>query len=235
MIQIAICDDNPYDLNQLKTLVSTIEPMNYTIHAFLDPNDCLQTIKNGMLYDCFILDMLMENENGISIAKQLRKTHQSQPILFVTATQDFAIQGYEVNAFRYYMKPLDETQFLTDFSNVLHQIDSKKHLFITISNSDGLTKIKLSDIYYIESDLRTLLIHTKNDHYSLTGKISELEESLKNYDFVRVHKSFLVNLQYVKNIFKDIITLDNQETVLLSKHRSKSTHEKLMNYIKENI
>lgn len=235
MIQIAICDDNQYDLKQLKLLISTIEPMNYTIHAFLNPVDCLISIDRGMTYDCFVLDMLMEQENGIYIAKQIRKTHPNQPILFVTATQEFAIQGYEVSAFRYYMKPLDETQFLLDFTNLLHQVDSKKHLFITISNNEGLTKIKLSDIYYIESNLRTLIIHTKTSNYTLTGKISEFEESLKEYDFVRVHKSFLVNLQYVKNIFKDIITLDNFDTVLLSKHRSKDTHEKLMKYIKENI
>ena len=143
--------------------------------------------------------------------------------------------GYEVNAARYYLKPLDEVCFLRDLKKILALAYAKNNDYMTISNASGLTRIRLSDIYYIESMLRTIQIHTKDKNYTMVGKISKFEESLRHQHFIRVHKSFLVNLRYVQNIFKDTITLDNGEQILLSKHRSKETHEQLVKYIQEHV
>lgn len=235
MIQIAICDDNALELKQIKSIVQRITFLEYEIHEFTDPNECLQEIKKGMIYDCFLLDILMNKDNGIDIAQELRKTHPDTPLIFITATPEFALAGYEVQAARYYLKPLDEGCFLKDLEKILTLAYAKNNDYITISNASGLTRIRLSDIYYIESMLRTIQIHTKDRNYTMVGKISKFEESLKHQHFIRVHKSFLVNLRYVQNIFKDTITLDNGEQILLSKHRSKETHEQLVRYIQEHV
>ncbi len=235
MIHIAVCDDNLNDLKKLTQLVKQSPLTSITLHEFNDPNQCLTSIQNGMRYDFFLLDILMNEDNGIDIAKVIRETHHDAPLFFITSTIEFALQGYEVNASRYYLKPIEEERFLHDLNMTLKQIEKSKNACITINNQEGLTKIQLSDIYYIESMLRTIIIHTKTHQYQMIGKISELEEQLKDEDFVRVHKSFLVNLKYIKNIFKDTITLDNNMTILLSKHRSKQTHERLMSYIHNHL
>lgn len=234
MLNIAICDDNSTDLSTLVDLVKKIDNINFQIHMYLNPEECLKDIDSGIHFDVFLLDILMNEHNGIDIAREIRKTHSDTPIFFITATYEFALQGYEVRAMRYYLKPIEEEKFSADLINVLKQAEVKKNSYITISNTQGLFKIKTSDIYYVESMLRTIQIHTKSETYSMVGKISDLEERLKSNNIIRVHKSFLVNLAYVKNIFKDTITLDNGNEVLLSKHRSKDVHSQLLNYVREN-
>lgn len=234
MINIAICDDNQNDLNNIVYLLSTID-LKFNIHTYSAPQQLLADIQNGIVFDAFLLDILMNNDNGIDLAKQIRITHQTTPIFFITATPEFALQGYEVNALRYYLKPLDIPKLSADLYNILKNVDQRKNSYITLTNTKGLFKLRICDIYYIESMLRTIKIHTKNDSFTAIGKISDFEETLKNNNFARVHKSFLVNLAYIKNIYKDTITLDNDEEVLLSKHRSKEVHLRLLNYVKENV
>lgn len=233
MINVAICDDNPQDLENVKDIIKNIN-LQTNINEYNTPEDLLKDIDNGIVFDAFLLDILLNKDNGIDLARNIRKTHTNTPIFFVTATPQYALEGYEVNALRYYLKPLDKDKLINDLTNLLSQIEKRKNSYITLTNAKGLFKLKIDDIYYIESMLRTICIHTADKSFSAIGKISDFEEQLKNNNFVRVHKSFLVNLAYIKNIYKDTITLDNGTEVLLSKHRSKEIHMKLLSYVKEN-
>lgn len=235
MLNIAICDDNSTELNQIIEIVNKIKNVDFHLHQYTNPIDCLNEIKKGKRFDCFLLDILMNEDNGIDIAKEIRKTHIDSPLLFITATPEYALAGYEVSAARYYLKPLDEPKFIEDLTKILEIAHAKKNDYMTITNANGVSRIYLKDIYYIESMLRNVSIHTKDKTYTMVGKISKLEEQLENSQFIRVHKSFLVNLRYIQNIFKNTITLDNGEEILLSKHRSKEIHECFVKYIQENI
>lgn len=235
MIQLAICDDNQIDLAHLNKMISTIQNISIKIYEYLDPKECLRDIENGIHFDCFLLDILMNDDNGIDIAHKIRKTHPKTPLFFITATPEFALQGYEVEAMRYYLKPIDEERFIADIFSMMKIVESNKNAHLTINNHNGVTKINLDEIYYIESILRTITIHTKNQSFVLSGKISDFELRLKDNDFIRVHKSFLVNLGAIHNIFKDTITMDNGEKILLSKHRSKETHIRFLTYVQEHI
>lgn len=235
MLHIAVCDDNSYELSEIIQIVKKIKTIDFTIHQYTNPHECLADIQKGQNFHCFLLDILMNEDNGIDVARQIRTTYPDIPIIFITATPEYALAGYEVSATRYYLKPIDENRFLKDITHILKQAAANENNYMTISNAHGLTRIYLKDIYYIESMLRTISIHTKDQTYSMVGKIGELEQQLKDHHFVRVHKSFLVNLKYIHNIFKNTITLDNNEEILLSKHRSKEVHEILMKYIQEHI
>lgn len=235
MLKIAICDDNSEELSKIIKIVKKIQSIDFEIFQYTSPQDCLKDIQNGTTFDCFLLDILMNEDNGIDIAKEIRRTHVDTPLIFITATPEFALSGYEVNAARYYLKPLNEERFIDDLVKILEIAYSKLNDDIVITNANGITRLYLKDIYYIESMLRTIIIHTKDENYSMVGKIGELEITLSNHNFIRVHKSFLVNLRYIHNIFKNTITLDNGEEIMMSKHRSKEIHERLVKYIQENV
>lgn len=233
MINIVLCDDNKCDLDIIKSLLDEIN-LDFNIKEYTDPKELIKDLDDNQMFDAFLLDIIMNDINGVDVARHIRKTHESSPIFFITATPEYALKGYEVNAMRYYLKPLNKDQLKDDLYGLLKILDNKKNSYITISNTKGLFKIKISDIYYIESMLRTINIYTKDDTFSTIGKISDFESSLKNNNFIRVHKSFVVNLAYIKNIYKDTITLDNDAEILLSKHRSKEVHARLLKYVKEN-
>lgn len=235
MLNIALCDDNPVELSQIAQILNKIDNIDFKIYKYTNPHDCLQDIQSGMVFDCFLLDILMNEDNGIDIAKKIRETHLDTPLIFITATPEYALDGYEVNATRYYLKPLNEKHFTEDLIKILEIAHANTHDYMTITNTNGISRIYLKEIYYIESMLRTIIIHTQQENYTMIGKISDLENQLNDHNFIRVHKSFIVNLRYIHNIFKNTITLDNGEEILLSKHRSKEVHEKFIQYIKETI
>lgn len=235
MLKIVICDDLVEDLKSIRKVVDKLSDFNIKVYEYTNPVDCLKDIENGERFDIFLLDILIEKYNGIDLAKEIRATHPETPILFITATTEFALNGYEVNAMRYYLKPVDENKLYEDMNKFLKVAHKKNSEFITISSINGLIKIMTKDIYYIESMLRSVIVHTQDESYQAIGKISQYEDDLKNSSFIRVHKSFLVNLKYIKKIYKNIIELDNNESVFLSKHRSKKVHEELLKYIGESL
>ncbi|MFV0552967.1 MAG: LytR/AlgR family response regulator transcription factor [Anaerorhabdus sp.] len=232
MIKIAVVDDNPFDTEWILNCIKKCECFpELEITCFSDGQDLINTYKDNKKFDIILLDMMMEKVNGLDTAKFVRTLDTHVEILIITETLEYAVEGYTVNARRYYQKPLKQDDFLKEMNTIISNIKNNESLTLTIHNAQGITRVKLNDIYYIESLTRTITIHTATSQLAMTGKISEMEESIKEYGFMRVHKSFIVNFKYVKNIFKDIITLDNNETILLSKHKSKQVHDALMAYI----
>ncbi|MEG0359657.1 MAG: LytTR family DNA-binding domain-containing protein [Anaerorhabdus sp.] len=232
MYKIAIVDDNPFDTKWICECLNKLDvASDCEFTCFKDGQDLIDSYKSNQRFDILLLDMLMEKVNGLDTAKFVRTIDSNVEIMIITSTLEYAVEGYTVNARRYYLKPLKQDEFLSEMNQIIDNIKKNEGLTLTIHNAQGISKLKLSDIYYIESLSRTLSIHTQESSITMTGKISEMEESLNKYGFMRVHKSFIVNLKYVKNIFKDTITLDNNETILLSKHKSKQVHDSLMEYI----
>ncbi|MEG0169985.1 LytR/AlgR family response regulator transcription factor [Anaerorhabdus sp.] len=232
MIRIAIVDDNPFDAKWILECLKKLNNANECeFICFHDGQDLIDAYNRNERFDIILLDMLMEKVNGLDTAKYIRQVDQDVEILIITSTLEYAVEGYTVNARRYYTKPLQQDEFLKEVNNIILNLKKNDSLTLTIHNLHGITKIKLNEIYYIESLSRTLTIHTQTSEISMNGKISEMEESVAPYGFMRVHKSFIVNLKYIKNIFKDVITLDNNDTILLSKHKSKQVHDALMQYI----
>ena len=110
----------------------------------------------------------MDSINGIETAKLIREYDSSVPILIVTSTIQFAMDGYRVNAYRYILKPVEKEGFLTEVRNILDQAGQTTQEYFTVSNESGITKIKMDDIYYFESDVRTINLHTKDMPVSYT-------------------------------------------------------------------
>lgn len=239
MVEILICEDNPFDklwlIRCLEELQSPQVP--FIISTYTDGQQVAQLYQQGQgKADLVILDMLMDQLNGIETALKIREYEtKNTEIVIVTATPQYALEGYKVNAHRYYLKPVNKEEFLADIKSLVTTIHRSHTSFLTINNAQGINKIKLDDIMVVESLTRTLTIGTQNQTYSCTGRISEMEEQLEGSSFIRVHKSFIVNLKYVANIFKDTITLDNGVVIPLSKHKSKQVHEVLMNYINQRL
>lgn len=236
MYTIALCDDSKADIAVLTEYLKMIqEEYNFECVTFLDGTTLVESYNKGKRYDLIILDMCMEILDGIDTAKLIRKIDDNVPIIIVTATVQYAVDGYKVNASRYIVKPVDKTEFLNTVKEKLKSIAEKKNQFFNFTSNLGTTKVKLQDIYYFESDMRTIYIHLKKETFSFTGKISQIEEQLKDCGFFRVHKSFVINLYHTYNIFKDYVSMDNGEKVPVSKYKHKEVSEKLLEYMENDI
>lgn len=236
MYKVAICDDNPADL-RLITDYLTEPDFHYPLELrpFKSGVELARTYKKEGQFDLIILDMMMDRLNGIETALEIRKTDRKVVILIVTATVEYAIEGYKINAARYIVKPVSKLEFQKIIKSIFASIDKNRGAYYHFPSKSGNTVISMEDIYYFESDIRSIHISSRQGDYTFTGRISAVEEQTKGHGFLRVHKSFIVNLRHVHNIFKDSVTLDNGAEVPLSRHRHREVNQKFLDYMEEQI
>ena len=144
MYKVAICDDNPADL-QLITDYLTEPEFHYPLElsSFHDGVELAQAYKKEGQFDLIILDMMMDRLNGIETALKIRKGDQNVAILIVTATVEYAIEGYKINAARYIVKPVSKPEFQKITKNIFASIDKKRGAYYRFPSKSGTTVISI--------------------------------------------------------------------------------------------
>lgn len=167
----------------------------------------------------------MKTLNGVECAKLLRDIGVNSLIVFITSSAEYVFSGYEVKAFRYILKTDLVNAFSRVFSECLLELKKLDTSFFTVKTSSNVKNIPLSDILYFESNKRLLNIHTKNEVVSFYEKLDNVENELKEKDFIRIHQSFLVNAQKIKSVSKDSVLLSNDFSLPVSKSKATKVKE----------
>lgn len=232
-MRIAVCDDEKYFRYSITEKINEIykDDIDMVIRTFEDGLDFLKNYyENTEAYDMIFLDIEMKKINGIDTAKEIRKINKDVAIIFLTSHDEFAKDGYEVNAFRYLSKPMQEEKLIEAIESIKKKSDSVKKILLSSKGEEIL--IKVNEIIYIEAQNKDIYIHTVNDIYNEKNNLGYYEGMLKDYGFFRVHRSYLVNFDFVKSYTSKEILLDNGEKVYLSRLKYKSFKEHLYEYIK---
>lgn len=221
MIRIAICDDEKNIRAYLRTLVRKQDSESeITEYASAD-----EYLSGGMEHDLLFLDIEMKGAasgmDGMSMAKQIRNMElDRQPvIIFVTGYEEYVYDVFDVGAFQYLLKPINEQKFAEVFNRATEQIlseaEQKKKTLIIQYGSESRA-IPLDSIYYLESRNHKVVLYLKEGELEYYAKIGELEEELAG-QFYRIHRGYLVNLAYVEGYDKAEVTLANGDRLSLSK------------------
>ena len=227
--QIAVCDEETVFLEKIRRLAIqyyTERNMQAEIQCYDNADAFLQS--NLESYDLILLDMNMQEKDGIEVAKELRSQKIETPIIYISAYIEMAPYGYVVNAFRYLLKSDLEQTFCFAMDDVMKELKHHQET-IKIRTEHMQIEVPLSDIVFVESYKRYLLIHTKKAEHKQYGKISDMEEMLCQKGFLRIHKSYLVNLDHVAKIKNRILFLDSGNELPCSKERySEIVHQYVM-------
>ena len=216
MIRIAICDDEKNIRTYLSSLVRK-QNIECEITEYASTDEHLSDQKE---HDLLFLDIEMKSVasgmDGMSMAKQIRATELTkQPIIiFVTGYEKYVYDAFDVGAFQYLLKPIDEQRFAQVFRRAAEQIISeaeqqKKTLVIQYANTSKA--IPLDHIYYLESQSHKVVIHMNEEELEYYAKLGDLEEELQG-QFFRIHKGYLVNLACIDEYNKTEVTLVNGDT-----------------------
>ena len=225
-----VCDDEMKIVEQVSTLPQEHcmeNGIHAQIHAFDDP--C--AIKDYDSYDIAFLDIDMEKLNGINLARKLRQENPGIVIIFLTNFIQYAPEGFEVQAFRYLLKSNMQKRLVSYFEDAVREVVREKQI-ITISVNSELIDIPVNHILYLESNLRIIimhLIHDERKEYRFYGNMTDLSEKLEDLGFLRIQKSFLVNMEYIEQMQYEKVRLRG-EIVLPS---SAKNHKELkQHYLK---
>lgn len=213
-MNIAICDDLSEErttiAKHLRTYFSEPHLSEYASGADLV---CAHE-KNR--FDLILLDMLMPGLNGIQTAEKIRAFDEKTPIIFATTTEDFALQSYRVLAFDYLLKPVTVEAMADCLSRFTKLTPDKR--FISVDYMGVRTDILLSNIVYLESELRKVIFHLSGGKsIVLTAKLEDFLKLTAEPDFCRCHKSFLVNLGYVDAISGEDFCLSDGRLLRISR------------------
>ena len=188
--------------------------------------------------DILFLDIQMSGIDGMETARELRKKDKKVILIFVTAVEEYVFQAFDVGAFNYIVKPIDDGKF----SDVLHRavdewsaqnINEKEpeERYVLINNSGVHTKVILDEIVYAEVFNRKVVIHKLDGEIEYYGKMSDLE-SLAGDSFFRPHRAYLINFKYVEKYDATTIYLE-RGTVLMAKQNYPEFVKKYMKYIQK--
>lgn len=235
MIKIAICEDEKEQQDLLKTHINQIFkdlPINYSLYTFNSGEELLKNYPKNI--DIFLIDIQLNEINGMDTARKIRETDNKAEIIFITSLIEYALEGYEVRAYRYLIKPVKYDDLKTHILNCIKEIDIKnKH--IIIKKQGNRIKLDISEITYIEVQKENITIHTLNKTYETKGTMNNIEKEINCSRFYRCHKSFLVNLEHIKSIKQYIAVLENSEEVPISRYRFKDTKDRFFDLIEDKL
>lgn len=233
MIKIAICDDSINDAaylkNQCKKCNITYE---LDIHTFTDASRFLEEHQKYP-YDIVFLDIEMPNNSGIEVGKQLRMISKHTIIIFSTSYPQYAIDGYDCEAFHYLLKPISQDKLKPTLCRAIKKLLSL-HQYHCLKIQNTVRRIPISDIYFIEYCRKHVIYHTKNDLIETTGRFSDVIHELQKYGFCQVHQGYIVNFSKVHDFNGYSIILDNQQSVMISVRKKKEVLLAYSKYVEEN-
>ena len=236
MYKVAIIDDEKVFADEQKRICTNIfnkHEIEYHIDVFNNSIYFFESFsKQQHSYDLILLDIVMDEMNGMELAVKIRNHNNNVSIIFITSTNDFVFQGYDVNALHYLLKPLDEDQLekliLSDYNNKF-----LNNFFIYKSGTENI-RISINEIINAETVGRRVAVTLTNKTVFYPGKLSELLKKLPGNRFVQCHKSYIINLYNINELTRQHAIAINGTTTPISRTYSNDVQKAFLRIIREN-
>jgi len=232
-MKIGICDD---DENQIVLLKNHIKKwarnkaIKVEMAEFISGENFLLEGDSVVNFDLMFLDIHMKNISGIELATIIRKMDKELAIVFVTGFSDYVFQGYDVGALNYLVKPVTEEKCHGCLDRVYDKIIGQGRDYLLIQAGGAVQKCLYNDIYYFESFSHSIVVHMDHENMVFWKRTSDLEQELPNHWFIRVHRSYIVNLQHVVSVEGAKLKLDNGKEIPVSRYRLRETSNAFIRY-----
>ncbi|NLE24546.1 MAG: response regulator [Clostridiaceae bacterium] len=237
-MHIAVCDDDKIYLdlflNYIKDYLAMLENScdGVVLDCYTTGEELVEAYKTGKAYDLIYLDIKMKKISGFDAAKIIRNYDSKALIIFITSLKDYIFNSFEYQPFWFLIKPVYREKFghvLKQAIAKINEIKNKRYSFYT--RDHGLMSLEIDRIMYLESILRKIILYTSNHQFTYYANLKEEEAKLTKYNFIRIHKGYLVNMEYIQRINKSNIVLKNNMVLPLSEHRLKVVFDSFTSFL----
>ncbi len=233
MLSIAVCDDEVIACCNLERKIKEIlddKKVPCIIRQFSSGQELLQSVEN---FDIIFLDIIMCGLDGMKTAQMFRKRAFDKILIFVSSSREYVFDAYDVEAFYYLLKPIDEGKLERVLERAVRKMENSSQEFMIVSKERQKRKLYLDEIYYFEIKGRVVELHAAEGIFAYYEQIGILENRLREKGFFRCHKSYLVNLKYVEGYSRQEIILENGERIMIAKRRYEEFCQEILKYMKK--
>lgn len=235
MYQVAICEDDIiFSEAQEKICREIFNKFNIESHisVFNNGNDFLKNyFELQKRFNLILLDIVMDGTNGMELAKTIRKHDDETAIIFITSSMDYALQGYDVKALHYLIKPVDSTRLeriiLTDYKNRF------QNNFFEFKSGSAKLRIPVDDIISLETTGRRVEVTLPDKTHYYSGKLTELLKELPSERFIRCHQAFAVNINNIRELTRQDAVTVTGKTIPVSRTFMKAVQQAFLKHMRE--
>ena len=234
MLSIAVCDDEVIECcNMARKIKDILAEMKIPciIRQFQSGRELLQAIES---FDIIFLDIMMQDLDGMKTAQMFREKDFDKILIFVSSSREYVFEAYDVEAFQYLLKPLDDRKLKSVLQKAIMKTESRSQEYIIVSRERQKQKLFLDDIYYFEIRGRVVDVHGREGIFAYYEQIGELESKLRDKGFFRCHKGFLINLKYVEGYNRQEVIMENGEAIVIARRRYEAFCQEVLKVMREN-
>jgi len=237
MIKIAIVDDEEYSAIKCRNIISSARIPDTQIDIFNDGKHFSKVVfDNKEPFDIIILDIDMPEITGFDIAKRLREEYPDVIIMFYTAYDQYVFKSFEFQPFRYIRKIKIEVELPSAIKEAIKRITSQTAKYIVLNYKDGEIKVSASDIMYFEAFKRNVILHLiSGERITVYISVNELLDKIQLSKFIMIHRSCVVNSEFVQRISNDLLLMKNGEKLFVSRRKIKEVRTMIINEWGENV
>lgn len=234
MLWIAVCDDEVMECSRIAGKIRGIlaeMKVPCMIRQYYSGRELLESPES---FDIIFLDIIMRGLDGMRTAQIVREKAFDRLLVFISASREYVFDAYEVEAFQYLVKPIDEKKLKRVLQKAVRKTECRSQEFIIVSRERQKKKLFLDDIYYFEIRGRMIDIHGTGGVFSYYGQIGGLEKELEGKGFFRCHKSYLINLKHVDGYNRQEALIENGERIVIAKRRYEEFCQEMLTFMRGN-
>lgn len=234
-MRVAVCDDDEREIEHLSELITEYRSsrgMSLECDFFHNSIDFLCDMKDGE-YDLVLLDVVMPGLNGIKAAQELRERDGNVKLIFISSSPEFAVESYRVDAYHYLLKPIDANVLFPLLDKVGKELSAQGDRGFVLKNREGVVRLSFAEIEFVEVINKKVSFHLSDGVIrEVTAALADIEgELLTRQEFIKTHRSYIVNLSCVQAIGVNCAMTKSGHGVPISRQRRNQVQNAYMDFL----